>query len=120
VIAAQRAALEFFAAEPHLGRLCLLESVSATPTIAIPFREAVLGCVPALARGRTEMVDDEELPPSTEDSLLGGIVSLATRCIVAGDTEKLSGLLPDLVEFAVTPYLGAERVVALADETRAG
>jgi AcrR family transcriptional regulator len=118
VIAALRAALGFFAAEPDLARLCLLESVSATPTIALRFREAVLAGVPALARGRDEMGDGEPLPPNTEDSLLGGIVSLATRSIIAGETEQLPALLPDLVDFTLTPYLGVERAAELAAESR--
>jgi AcrR family transcriptional regulator len=113
VIAALRGALEFFAAEPDLARLCLVEPVSATPTIAIRFREAVLACIPALERGRDE-ADVAALPPSTEDSLLGGIISLATRSILAGETEKLPTLLPDLVEFTLSPYLGADRAATLA------
>lgn len=116
MIAALAAALEFFAAEPDLARLTLVEPVSATPAIAIRFREAVLGCVPALARGRDELEDDEALPPSTEDSLLGGCISLATRSILAGETEQLPGLLPSMVEFTLAPYLGAERAAALAAE----
>jgi AcrR family transcriptional regulator len=119
VIAALRAALEFLAAEPQLARLCLVEPVSATPTIAIRFREAVLACVPALERGRDETGDGSSLPPSTEDSLLGGIISLATRSILAGDTEKLPALLPDLVEFTLCPYVGAERAAELAHDSPA-
>jgi AcrR family transcriptional regulator len=119
VIAALRVALEFLAAEPQLARLCLVEPVSATPTIAIRFREAVLACVPALERGRNETGDGSSLPPSTEDSLLGGIVSLATRSILAGETEKLPALLPDLVEFTLSPYLGAERAAELAHDSPA-
>jgi AcrR family transcriptional regulator len=118
VIAALRAALEFFAAEPGLARLCLIEPVSATPTIAIRFREAVLACVPALERGRGE-ANGASLPPSTEDSLLGGIISLATRSILAGETEKLPALSSDLVEFTLSPYLGAERAAELAGNARA-
>jgi AcrR family transcriptional regulator len=117
LIAALRTALEFFASEADLARLCLLEPVSATPTIAIHFRETVLACVPGLARGRDEAAD-RSLPPSTEDSLLGGMISLASRCILAGETEKLPTLLPDLVEFALTPYLGAERAAEMASGTR--
>ena len=120
LIAALGAALDFFAAEPDLARLCLVEPVSATPTIAIRFREAVLACVPALDKGRSEMGDGAALPPSTEDSLLGGIVSLTTRSILAGETENLPALLPDLVEFTLSPYLGAERAAELAAEPRAG
>jgi AcrR family transcriptional regulator len=118
-IAILRAALEFFASEPALARLCLVEPVSATPSIAIRFREVVLTCVPALARGRAESEVGDSLPASTEDSLLGGILSLATRSILAGETEQLPALLPSLVEFALSPYLGAERAAALAAEAAA-
>jgi len=117
-IAALRAGLRFFAAEPDLARLCLVEPVSATPTIAIRFREVVLACAPALARGRDELADGHSLPQSTEDSLLGGILSLASRTILAGETAELPALLPDLVEFTLSPYLGAGPAAALAAEAR--
>jgi hypothetical protein len=117
VIAALRAALGFFAAEPELARLCLVESVSATPAIALRFREAVLACVPALAMGRSELADPDSLLPETEDAILGGIVSLATRSVIAGEVEKLPDLLPDFVDFALSPYLGGERAAALAKES---
>ncbi len=117
VIAVLRAVLEFFAAEPELARLCLIESVSATPRIAIRFREAVLACALALAGGRAELADPDSLLPKTEDAILGGIVSLATRSILAGETESLPELLPDLVDFALAPYLGAERAAKLAKES---
>jgi AcrR family transcriptional regulator len=120
MIAALGAALEFFAAEPHLARFCLVESVSATPAIAIRFREAVLACVPLLALGRAELPAGQSLLPNTEDSLLGGIVALATRSIIPGETEQLPALLPDMVEFTLTPYLGAERAAELAAEARVG
>jgi AcrR family transcriptional regulator len=118
VIAALRAVLDFFAAEPALARLCLLESVSATPKIAIRFRESVLACVPPLARGRAELDDPDSLLPETEDAILGGIVSLATRSIVAGEAEKLPELLPDLADFALAPYMGPDRAAEFADATR--
>jgi AcrR family transcriptional regulator len=119
VIAALRATLEFFAAEPDLARLCLLESASATPAIAIHFREAVLAGAPALARGRAELTDADSLLPETEDAILGGIASIATRSIVAGETEDLPSLLPSLADFALSPYLGPERAATLAGESSA-
>jgi AcrR family transcriptional regulator len=118
VVAGLRAALDFFAAEPDLARLCLVESVSGTPTIAIRFREAVLACVPALARGRSELADPDSLLPEAESSIIGGAVSLATRSIIAGETEKLPELLPDLTDFTLSPYLGAERAAKLAAGSR--
>jgi AcrR family transcriptional regulator len=108
VIAALRTSLEFFAGNPDLARLCLIESVSATPSVAIRFREAVLACAPALEQGRALTGKATTLPPSTEDSLLGGIISLITREILAGETAELPRLLPDVVEFTLSPYLGAD------------
>ena len=114
VIAALRAALAFFAAEPDLARVCLVEPVTATPAIAIRFRQAVLDAVPYIARGRPELASGQSLPESTEDSILGGLVSLISRAILAGDAESLPALLPDLVEFVLSPYLGAVAATELA------
>jgi AcrR family transcriptional regulator len=114
VIAALRAALGFFAAEPGLARVCLIEPVTATPAIAIRFRQAVLDCVPLIARGRAELASGSGLPESTEDSLLGGLISLTSRAILAGESERLPELLPDLVEFMLSPYVGAERAKQLS------
>jgi AcrR family transcriptional regulator len=114
VIAAERALLEFFAAEPDLARLFLLESVSATPTIAIAYREAVLELVPGLAAGRSELPDPDSLLPDAESAIIGGAISLATRKIGAGEADRLAEILPDLVEFTLGPYLGNERALAVA------
>lgn len=117
-IAVLRAGLEFFAAEPELAQLCLVESVSATPAISRRFRDSVVACIPFLARGRGELTSGQSLPETTEDSLLGGIVSLANRRILAGETKSLPELLPDLVDFALSPYLGEQRAAELAAQTR--
>jgi len=114
VVTAFKTALEFLATDPDLARLCLVEPVSATPKTAIRFREAVLACAPELERGRAELTDGSSLPPSTEDSLLGGVISLVTRSVLAEETEKLPALLPDLVDFTLTPYLGSKRATSFA------
>lgn len=118
VVAALRALLEFFEAEPDLARLCLVEPVTATPAIAARFREEVIAWIPYLTPGRTEREDAAALPESTEDSLLGGIVVLTSRSLLAGG-GPLPDLLPDLVEFLLAPYLGPERAKALARDAAA-
>jgi AcrR family transcriptional regulator len=114
VIAALRASLEFFAAEPDLARLCLVEAVSATPVIAARFREAVLVSAPGLALGREGLDASDSLPPETEVAIVGGAVSLATRSLLTGPAQDLPALLPDLTEFVLGSYLGSERAAALA------
>lgn len=119
VVAVLRASLEFFAAEPDLARFCLVEAITATPAIATRMREVVLTGVPYMRAGRARRpADAEPLPDSTEDSLLGGLLTLASRAVLAGDAASLPGLLPDLVEFAVAPYLGPEEARRLAAQAK--
>jgi AcrR family transcriptional regulator len=117
VIAALRAALSFFDAEPDLARLVLVEPITATSTIAVRFREAVVSAIPYLQPGRAEHPDGDSLPESTEDSLVGGLVVLTSRAVLAA--EPLSALLSDLVEFVFSPYLGPEAAKQLARDAGA-
>jgi AcrR family transcriptional regulator len=114
VIAALRAALGFAAARPDLARFCLIEPVAATPAIALRHRDAVLAFAQLLASGRDYAPAARVLPPSTEESLLGGLIGTTSRPLLEGDPAALPDLLPDLVEFVLSPYLGAERAERLA------
>jgi AcrR family transcriptional regulator len=117
VIAALRVALRFFTEEPDLARLCLVEPVTATPEIATHFRDVVVAKSQVLKPGRRERGGADDLPDSTEDSLLGGLIALTSRSILAGDPASLEDLLPDLVDFVLSPYLGPERARQLAAES---
>jgi AcrR family transcriptional regulator len=117
VISGLRAALRFFTEEPDLARLCLVEPVTATPVIATHFRDIVVDKSQVLKPGRGERGEAEELPDSTEDSLLGGLIALASRSILAGSADSLEDLLPDLVDFVLSPYLGPEAARQLAAES---
>jgi AcrR family transcriptional regulator len=116
VIAALRAALRFFTEEPELARLCLVEPVTATPVIATRFRDVVIDKSRALKPGRFERGEAEELPDSTEDSLLGGLIALISRSILTGSADSLEDLLPDLLDFVLSPYLGPEGARQLVAE----
>lgn len=140
-IAATRAVLAFLAAEPDLARLCLVESQSAGPAVAARFHDAVHEAVPFLELGRAERRravrgdghraepsdtgregqgeegrTERELPPTTEESAIGALVSLATRKVGAGEADRLEDLLPDCAEFVLAPYLGPEEATRLARE----
>lgn len=116
VIVALRATLRFFAAEPDLARLCLIEPITASPAIATRFRAVVVACIPYLEPGRRERPEGAGLPDSTEDLLLGGLIVLTARSILASEADSLESRLPDLVEFALSPYLGPDRAKQLALE----
>jgi AcrR family transcriptional regulator len=113
-IGAARAVLAFFAAEPDLARLCLVESQAAGPAVSARFHEAVHEVTPYLEQGRAERAGERELPATTEESTIGALVMLTSRKVAAGEAEQLEDLLPDVVEFILAPYLGAEEASGLA------
>ncbi len=118
VVAGLRALLGFLASDPTLGRLCLVDSLTAGPAIAARFGEAIAGFRPLLEPGRAERRSPRPLPDSTEDSLIGALATLISRSIASGDAERLTTLLPDFVEFVLMPYLGPEGAHRLAREVR--
>jgi hypothetical protein len=119
VIEAFRATLDFLSREPDLASLCLVESLTAGPVVAERFQETVYSFVPLLEGGRAVRQSERPLPESTESSLIGAMVNLASRTIIAGEAERLGNLLPDFVEFSLTPYLGTEEAHRLADGSAA-
>jgi AcrR family transcriptional regulator len=114
VRAALATMLRFLAAEPELARLCMVEPVAAGGEIAARHRASMQGFVEILKAGRPEHSGSRPLPDATEETLVGGIVSLIVREISAGRTEDLEQLLPDLIELILAPYVGNEEAERLA------
>jgi AcrR family transcriptional regulator len=114
VRAALATMLRFLAEEPELARVCMIEPVAAGGEIATRQRASMQGLVEILKAGRPERPGERPLPEATEETLVGGIVSLIVREISAGRGAELEKLLPDLVELTLSPYLGAEEAERLA------
>jgi AcrR family transcriptional regulator len=112
------AMLEFLAAEPHLARLCMVEALVAGPVVVERYDAAIQSFVPYFKLGREGRAPEvlARLSPTTEEALVGGMVSLISRRIIAGKAEELEELLPDLVEFTLTPYLGSADAAKIARE----
>jgi AcrR family transcriptional regulator len=112
------AMLEFLAAEPHLARLCMVEALVAGPVVVERYDAAIQSFVPYFQTGREGRPPEvlARLSPTTEEALVGGMVSLISRRIIAGKAEELEELLPDLVEFTLTPYVGSAEASKLAQE----
>jgi AcrR family transcriptional regulator len=110
------AMLAFLAAEPNLARLCMVEAMVAGPVVVERYDAAIRSFVPYFKRGRDGRSKAvlERLSPTTEEALVGGMVSLISRRIIAGKTAELEELLPDLVEFTLTPYLGTAEAAKVA------
>jgi AcrR family transcriptional regulator len=112
------AMLRFLAAEPNLARLCMVEALVAGPVVVERYDAAIQSFVPFFQSGREGRSPEvlSRLSPTTEEALVGGMMSLISRRVIAGRAEELEALLPDLVEFTLTPYLGSDQAVAIARE----
>jgi AcrR family transcriptional regulator len=110
------AMLHFLAAEPNLARLCMVEALVAGPVVVERYDAAIQSFVPYFQTGREGRPPEvlARLSPTTEEALVGGMMSLISRRIIAGKTAELESLLPDLVEFTLTPYLGSDEAAKVA------
>lgn len=116
VIAGLRAMLAFFDEEPELARLCLVDALTAGPTVSARFQTSVQAFVPLLRIGRGERPEAPELPASTEETIIGSLASTISRSIIADRGGRLEELLPDFAEFLLLPYLGPDEARRIARE----
>jgi AcrR family transcriptional regulator len=93
--------------EPPLASLALVEGLRAGRGVYDRYQAAVESFVPQIQEGAPEGPGGGPVPEATGEAVVGGIASLLGRRVLAGDAPRLGELLPDVLRFALTPYLGA-------------
>lgn len=110
--------LSSVAGEPALARTCFVESLSAGPASIARYEQSLQAFIPLFKVGRKVSQHGEDLPDTLEETIIGGIFWIVYQRIAAGETDRIESLLPELVEFALTPYIGADAAKrAAADPT---
>lgn len=99
--------LALLSAEPALASIALVEGLRAGRGVYDRYQSSLESFVPYLREGAPAPPDGKAVPAATDEAVVGGIASLLGRRILAGDGERLDALLPDVLEFTLTPYLGA-------------
>jgi len=115
VLAGLAALLDHLAQEPAQARLVLVEGLRVGKGVYDRYQDALLGYVPRLREGAPAPTGGASPPPTTDEAVVGGIASLLSRRILAGDAERLGDFLPEIAEFALAPYLGtaeARRIIS--------
>jgi AcrR family transcriptional regulator len=107
VAAGLAAFLGYVASDPALARTCIVEALSAGPAALARYEESLQSFIPLFKIGRKMSPHGEELPATLEETIIGGIFWIIYQRIILGQTERIEELLPELVEFALTPYIGA-------------
>jgi AcrR family transcriptional regulator len=116
VAMAINALFEEISANPTVARVCLVETLTAGPVMAARYEQALTGFEPILRPGRELNSRGTELPQTLEKTLAGGVLWLAYQRLILGEAEKLLELLPEAVEFVLSPYVGEAEPVRAADE----
>jgi AcrR family transcriptional regulator len=106
--------LRGLAAHPDGARLAMVESLSAGEPAIARLRCALARFVPILEEGLALTPDAEHLSPLTCEAVVGGIAAIVHRRVLEGHTAELPALLPDLLYFALMPYLGHHRALSAA------
>jgi len=105
--------LETFAANPDLVRFCLIAPLSADPEITARYRLSMKRLL-ALLTAAMPPPASRRPTRTAEDGIVGGVAALIVGKVKAGEGERLIELLPELLELALTPYVGRDEAVRIA------
>lgn len=111
VRASLAALLDVLSRDLAIARFYLIEPLAAGGDLAARYRDAM--------QMLAETVRPQAPPSDTnvevrDQVLMGGIATLITRRLNAGEAARLGELLPDLVELALAPQLGREEARRVA------
>ena len=100
--------LFYVAAEPALGRTCMVEALSAGPAAVERYERSQQAFVSLFRLGRDVSPRGADLPETLEEAIIGGVFWIVYQRLAVGEVTAIPELLPELIEFALAPYLGAE------------
>jgi AcrR family transcriptional regulator len=109
--------LSYVVEEPALARTCMVEALSAGPAAVEYYEKSQQAFVSLFRLGRDVSPHGADLPETLEEAIIGGVFWIVYQRLAAGEVSAIPELLDELIEFALTPYLGAEaaRQVAAGD-----
>lgn len=101
--------LEYVAEEPALARTCMVEALSAGPAAVEHYEKSQQAFVSLFKLGRDVSPHGGQLPETLEEAIIGGVFWIVYQRLAIGEEATIPELLPELIEFALTPYLGAKQ-----------
>jgi AcrR family transcriptional regulator len=108
VRSAVAALLDLFSRDPALASIALVEGLRAGRGVYDRYQAAVESFVVVLRHGAPQPQEGSEVPEATDEAVVGGIASLLGRRVLSGEAALLSELFPEILEFILAAYLGAE------------
>jgi hypothetical protein len=115
-------ALEFVVAEPVAAGVLTADALVQGIDGIERYERLMTFLAGLLEAGRAESPHGADLPATTERSLAGGVASIVANRVDRGRAAELPGLVNEVVQFVLTPYLGTEeaRRISMAGDWPGG
>lgn len=107
VTAGITALIEQIETDRALARACVIEGPAVGQAINPRF-EKLIGDFAALLRSGRDDAGANELPETVEETVVGGLYWLLYYALLEERPKRLARLRPQLVEFSLIPFVGAE------------
>ncbi|HET6571040.1 MAG TPA: hypothetical protein VFG58_06095 [Solirubrobacterales bacterium] len=111
---AVRRTLEFAVAEPEAATVLTKDALAQGAAGVARYERLMNYLAGLLEGGRAESPQGDELPPTTERTIAGGVATIVSNRVGRGRREGLLDLTPEIVQFVLTPYLGTEQAKRIA------
>jgi AcrR family transcriptional regulator len=108
--------LELLATRPNFARMALIEAPAAGGRSFEMYASGKRVLQALLDRGRGDPIEEQAIPSSAGRGALAAAESLIVGQILAGNTERLTELLPDIVYIVTIPYLGQDEALRQSRE----
>jgi AcrR family transcriptional regulator len=112
-------ALEMVVNEPSRARLCIVEAQAAGGEALKRYQGMLERVAPKLREGRVHNPRASRLPDGLEVAIVGGLVWLVHQRLMADREDDIKGLLPEMLQVTLTPYVGEVEAGRAADAAQA-
>lgn len=111
--------LEMVVGEQARAKLCIVESQAAGGAALARYQAMLETVAPKLREGRELNPRADRLPDGLEVAIAGGLAWLIHQRLVAGKVDGLKGLLPEMLQVTLTPYVGEVEAARAAEAAQA-
>jgi AcrR family transcriptional regulator len=112
-------ALEMIVSEPARAKLCIVEAQAAGGESMRRYQGMLERLAPKLREGRVHNPRASRLPDGLEVAIVGGLVWLVHQRLLTGRDDEIKGLLPEMLQVTLTPYVGEVEAGRAADAAQA-
>lgn len=111
--------LEMVVAEQPRAKLCIVEAQAACAASLARYQAMLELVAPKLREGRELNPRSARLPEGLEVAVAGGLAWLVHQRLIADRVDDLRGMLPEMLQVTLTPYVGEVEAARAAEAAQA-